>query len=226
MSFRNRLQYLLVQSLKISNKAALELIIHKKIKINGEFVASNPTIEPEDEVIFEDIILQNGKAFSYIAYYKSRGIETTFNLEIEDNLKEILPFGDDIFPIGRLDKASEGLLILTNDGRIYDKMLRHENKIEKEYLVKVDKPIDDNFINQMSSGIKIMGRMTLPCSVIKIDDYSFKITLIQGLNRQIRRMCYKLQYEVLSLKRIRIGQIELGDLKESEWRIIEKDSFV
>lgn len=225
MTFRKRLQYLLVQSLSISNKAALELIIQKKVAINGKFVASNLIIEPEDEVVYEGQILQAGKKFSYIAYYKPRGIETTLNPKIKDNLKAFLPLREDVFPVGRLDKESEGLLLLTNDGRVYDRILRKENKIEKEYLVKTDKAIDEHFINQMSSGIEIMGKMTLPCKVVQIDDFSFKISLIQGLNRQIRRMCYKLHYEVLSLKRIRIGQVELGDLKASEWREIDKNQL-
>lgn len=222
MTFRNRLQYLLVKRLKISNKAALELIIQKKILVNGEFVASNLDLQPDDEVIYEGQILKEGKRFEYIAYYKPRGIETTFNTEIADNLKQILPFADDIFPIGRLDKESEGLLLLTNDGRLYDKILRHENKTQKEYLVTVDKPIDDDFVERMSSGIKIMGQMTLPCKVVKKDDFTFKITLIQGLNRQIRRMCYKLNYEVTRLVRIRIGEIELGELQAGEWRKFDK----
>lgn len=222
MTFRNRLQYLLVKRLQISNKAALELIIQKKILVNGEFVASNLDLQPDDEVIYEGQILKEGKRFEYIAYYKPRGIETTFNTEIADNLKQILPFADDIFPIGRLDKESEGLLLLTNDGRLYDKILRHENKTEKEYLVTVDKPIDDDFVERMASGIKIMGRMTLPCKVVKKDDFTFKITLIQGLNRQIRRMCYKLNYAVTRLVRIRIGEIELGELQAGEWRKFDK----
>jgi 23S rRNA pseudouridine2604 synthase len=224
MSFRNRLQYFLVKRLQISNKAALELIIHKRVTINGELVGTNLDLKPEDEVIYEGQILQEGRYFEYIAYYKPRGIETTFNTEIADNLKQILPFSDDVFPIGRLDKESEGLLLLTNDGRLYDKILRHENKTEKEYFVTVDKPIDDNFVEKMSSGIKIMGRLTLPCKVVKIDNFVFKIILIQGLNRQIRRMCYKLNYEVTRLVRIRIGDIELGELRAGEWRVFNPKS--
>ena len=154
-------------------------------------------------------ILQEAKKLIYIAYYKPRGIETTLNTDIADNLKNILPFKDDVFPVGRLDKESEGLLLLTNDGTLYDKILRNENKTEKEYLVKVDKEITKSFLETMSSGITIMSKKTLPCKLVQIDETYFQNYLIQGLNRQIRRMCYKLNFEVLSLKRIRNWSINI-----------------
>ncbi len=220
MTFRNRLQYLLVVRLQISNKNALELILSGKVFMNGISVKSNAEFTETDEIIYEETVLQEAKKLIYIAYYKPRGIETTLNTKIPDNLKNILPFDEALFPVGRLDKASEGLLLLTNDGTLYDKMLRNENKTEKEYLVKVDKKIDENFINAMSNGIMIMGKTTLPCKINQIDDFSFNIILVQGLNRQIRRMCYKLNYEVLSLIRIRIDKILLGDLTAGEYRIL------
>jgi 23S rRNA pseudouridine2604 synthase len=212
MTFRNRLQYLLVVRLQISNRNALALILSGKVFVNGISVKSNLEFTQVDEVIYENKVLQEGKKLIYIAYYKPRGIETTLNTEIPDNLKNILPFDEELFPVGRLDKASEGLLLLTNDGTLYDKMLRNENKVEKEYVVKVDKKIDAYFIKTMSSGITIMGKTTLPCKVQQVDDFTFNIILVQGLNRQIRRMCYKLNYEVLSLIRVRIDQIKLGNL--------------
>lgn len=221
MTFRNRLQYLLVLRLQISNKEALNLIISGKVLVNGSVAKSNCELIQTDEVIYEGKVLQEAKKLIYIAFYKPRGIETTLNVAIEDNLKAILPFEADVFPVGRLDKDSEGLLLLTNDGTVYDKILRNENKTEKDYVVQVDKPITSEFLETMSAGIVIMGKMTLPCQLIQINDFTFKITLIQGLNRQIRRMCYKLDYEVLSLKRIRIGNVHLEDLKASEYRILE-----
>jgi 23S rRNA pseudouridine2604 synthase len=221
MTFRNRLQYLLVLRLQISNKEALNLIISGKILVNGSVAKSNCELIQTDEVIYEGKVLQEAKKLIYIAFYKPRGIETTLNVAIEDNLKAILPFEADVFPVGRLDKDSEGLLLLTNDGTVYDKILRNENKTEKDYVVQVDKPITSEFLETMSAGIVIMGKKTLPCQLIQINDFTFKITLIQGLNRQIRRMCYKLDYEVLSLKRIRIGNVHLEDLKASEYRILE-----
>ena len=221
MTFRNRLQYLLVVRLQISNKNALGLILSGKVSVNGVSVKSNIEFTPVDEVIYEDKILQERKKLVYVAYYKPRGIETTLNTEIPNNLKSILPFDDELFPVGRLDKASEGLLLLTNDGTLYDKMLRNENKTEKEYIVRVDRKIDEYFIKSMSSGITIMGKTTLPCKVLQVDDFTFNIILVQGLNRQIRRMCYKLKYEVLSLIRVRIDQIKLENLIAGKYRVLD-----
>lgn len=221
MTFRKRLQYLLVKRLQISNKNALALILEGKVLVNDTPVFENVVINPEDSVVYEEQVLKEGKQFLYIAYYKPRGIETTLNLEIEDNLKAILPFEEELFPVGRLDKESEGLLILTNDGRLFDKTLRSEHQTEKEYLVTVDKIIDEDFIQKMSEGITILGRKTLPCSVEKVNEFTFKIILIQGMNRQIRRMCYKLDYEVLKLVRVRIGEVKLEDLTSNEFRYLK-----
>jgi 23S rRNA pseudouridine2604 synthase len=225
MTFRNRLQYLLVVRLQISNKNALALILSGKVLVNGISIKSNIEFMPVDEVIYENKVLQKGKKLIYIAYYKPRGIETTLNTEIPDNLKNTLPFNKELFPVGRLDKASEGLLLLTNDGTLYDKILRNENKTEKEYIVTVDKKIDEYFIKTMSNGITIMGKTTLPCKVRQIDDFTFNIVLVQGLNRQIRRMCYKLHYEVLSLIRIRIDQIKLENLTDGTYRVLKDFRF-
>lgn len=223
MTFRNRLQYFLVKKFRISNKEALAMIVEGKIILNGEVCSQNVEISLTDEIKYEDELLQIGKKMLYYAYYKPRGIETTFNEAIPNNLKQSLPIiGDDIFPIGRLDKESEGLLLLSNDGSIYDKILRNEHKIEKEYLVEVNRPITEDFIQKMKSGIEIMGKKTLPCTVIPCENNSFKIILVQGLNRQIRRMCYKLNYEVLSLKRIRIGRILLGELQSNHYFSFDK----
>lgn len=218
MTFRNRLQYFLVKRLQISNKKALELITLGECRVAGKQVFENVEIQAFQEIVWKEEILREEKKLHYIAFYKPVGIETTLNQTIPDNLQAILPFEEKLFPVGRLDKASEGLLLLTNDGRLFDKTLRKEHQTEKEYIVTVDKPITESFILQMSSGISIMGQTTLPCFVEAIDDYTFRIILVQGLNRQIRRMCYKLDYEVLSLKRIRIDQIHLGDLQPNEYR--------
>lgn len=220
MSFRNKLQFFLVKKLQISNIEAQKLLSERKIFINGVKTSANIFIEPEFEIKFENEILQASKNFKYLALYKPRGIETTLNSEIPSNLINILPF-EGLFPVGRLDKASEGLLIVTDDGRIYDKILRNEHKIEKEYIVTVDKPIDNAFLTSMANGIKIMGKTTLPCQLEMIDESCFKIVLTQGLNRQIRRMCYKLGYEVTSLKRTRIGNLRLENLGVGEWRHFE-----
>lgn len=220
MTFRKRLQYLLVKRLNISNKNALTLILEGKLSVNDMQVFENIEVTLEDKIVFENQILQVGKQLLYIAFYKPRGIETTLNTDIPNNLKDILLFEEKLFPVGRLDKKSEGLLLLTNDGRLFDKTLRSEHQTEKEYLVKVDKEITDDFIQKMSSGIIILGKTTLPCSVEKLDNFTFKIILVQGINRQIRRMCYKLSYEVLELKRVRIGNILLRELSPNEYRFL------
>jgi 23S rRNA pseudouridine2604 synthase len=226
MTFRKRLQYLLVKRLQISNKSALTLILEGKIIVNEKIVLENVVLNPEDSVAFGEHILQAGKTFLYVAFYKPRGIETTLNTEIEGNLKDILPFEDDLFPVGRLDKESEGLLLLTNDGRFFDKTLRSEHKTEKEYLVTVDKEIDDDFIQKMSEGIMILGKTTLPCQFEKIDNFTFKIILIQGINRQIRRMCYKMGYQVQRLIRCRIENIYIGLLTPNEYRFLSFDEIL
>lgn len=226
MTFRNRLQYFLVKSLNISNKEALKLILEQKIKMNGIGVNANIEIGLADTIEYEGKCLQQGKNLQHYAFYKPIGIETTLNTSIADNLKEILPFDDELFPVGRLDKASEGLLLLTNDGRLFDKILRKEYEVEKEYWVWVNKPITTEFVEKMSSGIQIMGKTTLPCSVERLDETCFKIILIQGLNRQIRRMCYKLDYEVTRLLRVRIGEVLLGGLKPTEYKKIEEKDLI
>lgn len=221
MTFRNRLQYQLVKHLKISNKQALSMILDGLVLVNNEVARENVIVQPHDCIISDNQIVREGKTLIYVAFYKPRGIETTLNPEIENNLKEFLNFPENVFPVGRLDKESEGLLLLTNDGRIYDKTLRQEHKTEKEYLVKVDKLIDENFIESMANGLTILGKTTLSCPVEKMDNYTFKIILVQGINRQIRRMCYKLGYEVTDLVRVRIGNILLGGLQAGEYFFIE-----
>jgi 23S rRNA pseudouridine2604 synthase len=216
MTFRNRLQYLLVKQLRISNKQALSMILEGLVLVNNEIVRENIIIQTYDRIVSDNQIVREGKKLIYIAFYKPRGIETTFNTEIKDNLKEILNFPEDVFHVGRLDKESEGLLLLTNDSRVFDKTLRQEHKTEKEYIVTVDKLIDADFIKTMANSVTILGKTTLPCQVEIVGDYTFKIILIQGINRQIRRMCYKLGYEVTRLLRVRIGKILLGELKSGE----------
>lgn len=218
MTFRKRLQYFLVKRLNISNKSAFKLILEGKIKINSRIIFENVIINEQDSIEFDGQVLQSGKQFIYVAFNKPKGIETTLNQAIPDNLKDILPFEEDLFPVGRLDKESEGLLILTNDGRLFDKTLRSEHQTEKEYLVTVNKEITDDFVHNMSNGVKILGKTTLTCKVEKVEDFTFKITLIQGLNRQIRRMCYKFDYEVLRLIRVRIGEVSLEKLLPNEYR--------
>jgi 23S rRNA pseudouridine2604 synthase len=211
--------------LGISKKEAFSIIESGQVAVNEAFVNENVFFKKTDAIYYKDTPLQESMNVLNIAFYKPRGIETTLNDTIPDNLNTVLPFKQRLFPVGRLDKDSEGLLLLTNDGQIYRNLNHYGTSVEKEYVVTVNQVINDDFIQKMSSGVEIMGKMTLPCKVTKIDDTTFNIILIQGLNRQIRRMCYKLDYEVLTLKRIRIGDIKLKELKANEYYVIEK-SFI
>lgn len=211
----------LVKQLAISNKEASALISANQLLVNGEVADKNQYISSTDLVRFKNEIIQNAKKLHYIAFYKPRGIECTLNPEIADNLLTVFSFPEHLFPIGRLDKESEGLLILTNDGKYYNKIAGSEQHIEKEYEVKVDKPLTENALKQLREGIEIMGQMTRPCMVNQKSEFGFNIILTQGLNRQIRRMCYKIGYEVLELKRIRIANIQLEKIKVGEWKVLD-----
>lgn len=221
MAVRNTVQYLVIRHFNCSKKEAKDIIASGNIVINNEPIHENKFVQSTDNVHFNDIILQKAKQYTTVLFYKPAGIETTQNEAIADSLYTVLPATmKGLFPIGRLDKASEGLLVLTDDGQLYRKLNHYQSNIEKTYIVRVDKAIDNDFIDKMASGIEIMGYMTKPCKVTPIDDFSFNIILTEGKNRQIRRMCYKLGYEVLMLKRISLGTYELGDLTEGAYRVI------
>jgi 23S rRNA pseudouridine2604 synthase len=162
----------------------------------------------------------------YIAYNKPIGITCTTEKHVRGNIIDAIGHNKRIFPIGRLDKPSEGLIFLTSDGDIVNKILRAENSHDKEYIVTVDKPISERFINRMSRGVPILGTITKPCLVRVESRFVFKITLTQGLNRQIRRMCEYLDYEVLKLKRSRIMKVELGNLSPGQWRDLTEAEMV
>jgi 23S rRNA pseudouridine2604 synthase len=225
MSYRDKLQYLLVKKRQISNAQAKEIIAANILLVNAEYVNDNILIKEIDKVELNGEIIQEGKKIIYVALHKPRGIECTLNPEIPNNLKELISYDEKLFPVGRLDKESEGLLILTNDGYMFNKTINPKSEVEKEYIVTVNKVITDDFILKMSRGVEILGQTTLPCVVEKIEDFTFKIILVQGLNRQIRRMCYKLDYLVTSLKRVRIGNVCLNNLPEGESRIIFEDEL-
>jgi 23S rRNA pseudouridine2604 synthase len=211
----------LVKQLNISNKEAATLISENHLLINGEIADKSQYISPTDLVCLKNEILQEAKKLYYIAFYKPRGIECTLNPEIPYNLLTVFNFPEHLFPIGRLDKESEGLLILTNDGKFYNKIAHSEQHIEKEYLVKVNKPLTEKTLTRLREGIEIMGQMTRPCIVNQLNEFSFNIILTQGLNRQIRRMCYKIGYEVMELTRIRIANIEIEKIKVGEWKLLD-----
>lgn len=226
MSFRNRVKYLLVKKLAISNKEAQQLIESGCIAINGIVANTNQLITTYDEVKVNGQLIADPNQFRYAIWYKPPGVECTFDTHTADNLQQHLPIElKDLFYIGRLDKASEGLLLLTNDGSIHDKLLRPEHKIEKTYWVQTLQEPTDEQLQQLRDGITILGKQTFPCFVERTGTRHFHITLIQGINRQIRRMCYKLGLEVVVLKRIRFGKLSLDALKPGEFRMIDREDW-
>jgi 23S rRNA pseudouridine2604 synthase len=219
LSFSKKLKYFLVHELNISYKKAHELIEEKMVEVDGIVFTENLIIEKNAEVKVEGKIVRQRKKFNYFLFHKPRGIECTLNPKIENNLLEFIPEGMNLYPAGRLDKASEGLLFLTDDGDLAWKIMH--TGIEKEYLVEVDEEIDEVFCNVMSNGVFILVQMTKPCKVFQTGKKSFRIILNQGLNRQIRRMSYKCGREVQSLQRIRIGKYELGNLEVGFGKFIQ-----
>lgn len=216
----------LVKHLKISHQEATKAIVAGDVFIDSLRALQKQNISDSNHVKYKDVVLQDGRKLFYYAYHKPVGVESTLNLKIPNNLIAATAIQDYFFPIGRLDKASEGLMILTNDGILYKKITDHQNLIEKCYEVKVDQEISDVFIRQMELGVEIMGQKTKPCKVLKIDNDKFEITLIEGRNRQIRRMCYQLGVEVLVLKRIAIGKLKLGEIAVNSFIEVNKDSIV
>ena len=214
-----------------SRREADLLIKDGKVTINGKLAVIGETVSPEDVVLVNGKKINSKEKHVYIVFNKPVGITCTTDRNIKDNIIDFIKHKERIFPIGRLDKDSEGLIMLTSDGDIVNKILRSENNHEKEYIVKVDKVITDKFINGMMSGVKIYNpvknkyTITNKCKIYKINNYTFRIILTQGLNRQIRRMCSHFGYNVINLKRIRIMNIKLNDLKIGEYRDITKDEY-
>ena len=202
-----------------SRRKADDLIAQNRVTINGKVPEMGTKVQPGDEVRVNGILVTEPKEkHTYIAFNKPVGIVcTTDNRREKDNIIDFINHPKRIFPIGRLDKPSEGLILLTSDGDIVNKILRARNNHEKEYIVTVDKPINHHFIKRMGEGVPILDTITRPCEVEQLSNYTFRIILTQGLNRQIRRMCEYLTFEVTKLKRIRIMNIEL-DLPVGKWR--------
>ena len=209
-----------------SRRAADKLIDEGRVTINGSVPEMGTKVKPDDVVHVDGALITNTKTKSvYLALNKPVGIVCTTDRKVEkDNIIDFVNYPKRIFPIGRLDKPSEGLILLTDDGDIVNKILRASNNHEKEYLVTVDKPISQTFIERMSNGIPILDTVTKKCEVKRISSNEFKIILTQGLNRQIRRMCEYLNYEVKTLKRVRIMNIKL-DMPTGEYRELTAEEF-
>lgn len=210
-----------------SRREADKLIEAGRVTINDVVPEMGTKVAPDDKVRVDGKLIKNTQeAPIYLAFNKPVGIVCTTNTRVEkDNIIDYINYPKRIFPIGRLDKQSEGLILLTDDGDIVNKILRASNNHEKEYLVTVNKLISQTFIERMSNGVPVLDTVTKKCQVKKIGKYEFKIILTQGLNRQIRRMCEYLDYEVQTLKRIRIMNIKL-DMPLGKYRELSDDEFV
>ena len=208
-----------------SRRKADDYISDGRVYINGKPALLGSKVNIEDEISVDGEIIQyKDKKKVYIAFNKPVGIECTGNHKVNDNIIDFINHKERLFTIGRIDKQSEGLILLTNDGDIVNNVLRAENRKEKEYIVTVNKKITTEFMDKMRKGVRIMGKMTRKCFVKKIHENRFKIILTQGMNRQIRRMCEVLGYRVTKLKRVRIMDIHL-DTKVGEYRNLNNEEI-
>ena len=201
-----------------SRREADRFIEEGLVKINGTVAQKGNRVFPGDQVLLKGKSLKAKPPALYLAFNKPAGIVCTTDPRERQNIVNFINHPQRLFPIGRLDKPSQGLIFLTNDGDIVNKILRAGNQHEKEYIVTVDQPINPRFLQRMSQGVPILGTVTQPCQVDQIDKATFRIILTQGLNRQIRRMCEYLGYEVTQLKRIRIMNVDLAGLQTGQWR--------
>jgi 23S rRNA pseudouridine2604 synthase len=207
-----------------SRRGADKIISQGRVYINGKVAVLGSKVSRDDLVKVDGELINKIEDKIYIAFNKPVGIECTGNQKVKNNIIDFINFNKRLFTIGRLDKDSEGLILLTNNGDIVNNVLRAENKKEKEYLVTLNKKIDKDFINKMRTGVRIMGKLTKKCYVEKTYENQFKIVLTQGLNRQIRRMCNSLGYRVTKLKRIRVMNIQL-DTKVGEYRFLDENEI-
>ncbi len=196
-----------------------------RITIDGEKALMGAKVLPGQRVCVDGKSISKVEDRILLAFHKPRGIVCTTSKDDPDNIVDFIHYEKRIYPIGRLDKDSEGLILLTNQGELVDKILRGSNYHEKEYIVKVNKKITEEFIKSMSQGVPILDTVTRPCEITKVDDYTFQIILTQGLNRQIRRMCEYFHYKVVMLRRIRVMNIKIGRLKVGTYRKVTPEEF-
>jgi len=201
-----------------SRREADQLIEDGHVTVNGKRASVGMRVLPGQKVKVRGELIKNTIEPVYIAFNKPVGVVSTTDPQEENNIVDYISHEQRIFPIGRLDKDSQGLILLTNDGDIVNKILRVGNNHKKEYLVRVNKPITKDFLTRMAQGVPILDRVTRRCEIVEINPYTFKISLIQGLNRQIRRMCEYFDYDVIKLERIQVMNIKLGSLGQGNWR--------
>ena len=213
-----------------SRRKAEEFIEQGLVTVNGELAVLSTIVEEGDIVKLKGEVIEAKKEYVVLLFNKPKGITCTTELHVKDNIIDYINYPERIFPIGRLDKDSQGLILLTNDGDLVNQCLRVENGHEKEYIVTVDKPITGEFLKKMSEGVQIFNSVTesyvvtLPCKLTKINNNTFSVILKQGYNRQIRRMCLAFDYHVVSLKRIRFMHLHL-DVEEGKYRLLTRDEI-
>ncbi|MCE3228894.1 MAG: rRNA pseudouridine synthase [Bacteroidetes bacterium] len=210
-----------------SRRKAFVLIEEKRVTVNGKIANFSTKVNKGDVVMIDGEKIEEKEFVPvYIAYHKPKGIICTTE-KIENNIVDAINFPEKIYPVGRLDKDSEGLILLTNHGELIDKIANPAFEHEKEYIVTLNMPVREKFLKEISEGIEIMGEMTKPCKVETVPDTKrlFRIILTQGMNRQIRRMCNAYDYQVLKLQRVRVMHIALGKLKVGEWRYLSEEEL-
>ena len=227
MSEKIRLNKLISDSGVCSRREADKYIERGNVFVNGRRASIGTMVSVHDKVLLNGNLVERkaGNDFVFLAFNKPVGIISTTEVGVKDSIIDYIGYHERIFPIGRLDKESQGLIFMTNNGDIVNKILRAGNRHEKEYQVTVSKPITDEFIQKMGAGVPILGEMTKKCKVVKESVFSFRIVLIQGLNRQIRRMCEFFGYEVVKLERVRIMNITLKGLPIGEWRQLQPEEM-
>ena len=208
-----------------SRRAADQWIIAGRVHVNGVLAELGTQVGAGDQVSVDGKPIGAAKQHVYLALNKPVGITCTTEQHVARNIIDFIHHRERIFPIGRLDKDSDGLILLTNNGDIVNEILRAENGHEKEYVVTVDRPVTDEFLFGMAHGVEILGTRTLPCQVRRLGSNGFGIILTQGLNRQIRRMCAVFEYQVRRLQRVRINNLTLGDLPMGRWRNLDKSDL-
>jgi 23S rRNA pseudouridine2604 synthase len=201
-----------------SRREADQWIEAGRVQVNGVVAVLGTKVEDGDQVMVDGQPVAAKPARVYLALNKPVGIECTTDRDVAGNIVDFVAHRERVFPVGRLDKDSEGLILLTNDGDIVNRVLRAEHEHEKEYIVSVDRPLTPEFLEGMASGVPILGTITNPCKLTQVGRNTFRIVLTQGLNRQIRRMCEHFEYTVRRLQRVRIMHVQLGDLPVGKWR--------
>lgn len=207
-----------------SRKQTNEWIVAGRIQVNGKSAICGQWVEEEDDILLDGEPIKARKKV-YLLLNKPVGITCTADEKVKGNIMDYVAYPEFIFPVGRLDKASQGLILLTNDGDLANQILNAEHEHEKEYLVTVHQSFDDNFLLKMANGVDLGKTVTKPCQITRVSEDTFKIVLTQGLNRQIRKMCQVFGYQVTRLERIRILFLEIGNLDYGKWRCLTQDEI-